>query len=86
MTEPEARTELSKGLAGIYGIQEGLSMAGRVVPGIMNDFNRMLHACRTGESVQEEYRFEDGRAIVRIAGSRVDETVVSYDCVKVTKV
>ena len=86
MTEPEARTELSKGLAGIYGIQEGLSMAGRVVPGIMNDFNRMLHDCPAGESVQEEYRFEDGRSVVFISGRRVDGTVVSYDCVKVTKV
>jgi len=86
MTEPEARTELSKGLAGIYGIQEGFSMAARVIPGIMTDFNRMLHECRAGESIQEEYRFEDGRAIVHIAGRKVDEAVVSYDCVKVTKV
>ena len=86
MTEQEARMELSKGLAGIYGLQEGLRMIGRVVPGIMNDFTRMLHHGRIGEHIQEEFRFEDGYAVVSISGRRVDGSTVSYDFVNVTKV
>ena len=83
MTEQEARAELSKGIVRIYGIQKGLGMAAKVVPGIMNDFNRMLHDSRKEETVQEEYRFEDGRARVFVSGKKLDENHTGYDCVKV---
>lgn len=67
MTEMEAKTKLFEGLSKIYGMQEGLRMAGTVVPGILNDFVRMLNDRHHAE---EEYRLEDGRAKVFIAGRR----------------
>ena len=85
MTESEAKTILCAGLSKVYEIQEGLRMAGTVIPGIMNDFNQMLCGSQPGKTVQEEYRLEDGRARVHISGRMLDGNSVSYDVVQVTE-
>ena len=72
MTELEAKTKIFTGLSKIYGRQEGLRMAGTVVPGIMNDFVRMLN---DRQHAEEEYRLEDGRTMVFLAGRRTGGAV-----------
>lgn len=83
MTEQEAKLKLTAGLSQVYGVTEGIRMAGTVVPGIMNDFSRMVRD-RAGKTVQEEYRLEDGRAVVIMAGKMMNGTV-SYEMVRINE-
>jgi hypothetical protein len=82
MTEQEARTRMIAGLSEIYGIQEGIRMAGTVVPGIMNDFKTLIRK----EQIREEYRLEDGRAVVLLSGKALKDGTVSFDVVRVERV
>jgi hypothetical protein len=84
MTQTEAKTILCAELSKIYGLQEGLRMAGTVIPGIMNDFNQMLERSQCGETVREEYRLEDGRARVFVTGRRTDGNSICYERIQVT--
>lgn len=83
MTEQEAKLKLTAGLSQVYGVTEGIRMAGTVVPGIMNDFSRMVRE-KAGKTVQEEYRLEDGRAVVIMAGKMLNGTV-SYEMVRINE-
>ena len=83
MTEQEAKLKLTAGLSQVYGVTEGIRMAGTVVPGIMNDFSRMVRD-RAGKTVQEEYRLEDGRAVIIMAGKMMNGTV-SYEMVRINE-
>lgn len=83
MTEQEAKLKLTAGLSQVYGVTEGIRMAGTVVPGIMNDFSRMVRE-KAGKTVQEEYRLEDGRAVVIMAGKMMNGTV-SYEMVRINE-
>ena len=85
MTEHEAKMKLTVGLSRIYGVQEGIRMAGTVVPGIMDDFSQMVRD-KLCEYVQEEYRLEDGRAAVFISGKALKNGAVSYESVQITKI
>lgn len=85
MKEQEARARICSGLSKIYGMQEGIRMAGTVVPGIINDFHRMLQNKGTGEQVQEEYRLEDGRASVFVSGRVQKDGSPWYDVVQVKR-
>ena len=57
-------------------------MAGTVVPGIMNDFSQMVRD-KSGETVQEEYRLEDGGGVVILTGKMLKGTI-SYETVQVS--
>ena len=70
MTEQEVKLKICGELSKIYGIEEGIRMAGTVVPGILNDFRKMLSASAPGRTVREEYRLEDGRARVFLSGEK----------------
>ena len=82
MTEQEAKLKLTAGLSQIYGVTEGIRMAGTVVPGIMNDFSQMVRD-KSGETVQEEYRLEDGGGVVILTGKMLKGTI-SYETVQVS--
>ena len=84
MTEQEAKLKIAAGLSQIYGVKEGIRMAGTVVVGIMDDFNQMVRN-KPSESVQEEYRLEDGRATVFISGRTSQNGSVSYESIQITK-
>lgn len=70
MTEQEVKLKMCAELSKIYGIEEGIRMAGTVVPGILNDFRKMLSEGTPGKPVREEYRLEDGRARVYLSGEK----------------
>lgn len=78
MTEQEAKMTVCAGLSRIYGMNEGIRMAGTVVPGIFNDFNQMAGNAAGGKT-SEEYRLEDGNAVIFIAGRALADGTVSYD-------
>ena len=82
MTEQEAKLKLTAELSQIYGVTEGIRMAGTVVPGIMNDFSQMVRD-KSGETVQEEYRLEDGGGVVILTGKMLKGTI-SYETVQVS--
>ena len=84
MTEQEAKLKIAAGLSQIYGVKEGIRMAGTVVVGIMDDFNQIVRN-KPCESVQEEYRLEDGRATVFISGRTSQNGSVSYESIQITK-
>ena len=84
MTEQEAKLKITTGLSQIYGVKEGIRMTGTVVLGIMDDFNQMVRN-KPSESVQEEYRLEDGRATVFISGRRSQNGSVSYESIQIAK-
>ena len=84
MTVQEAKLKITAGLSQIYGMKEGIRMAGTVVVGIMDDFNQMVRN-KPCESVQEEYRLEDGRATVFISGRSSQNGSVSYESIQITK-
>ena len=84
MTEQEAKLKITTGLSQIYGVKEGIRMTGTVVAGIMDDFNQMLRN-KPCESAQEEYRLEDGRAMVSISGKISKNGSVSYDSIQITR-
>ena len=84
MTEQEAKLKITAGLSQIYGVKEGIRMTGTVVAGIMDDFNQMVRN-KPCESVQEEYRLEDGRATVFISGRSSQNGSVSYESIQIAK-
>lgn len=83
MTDKEARLKICSGLSTIYGINEGLRMAGIVVPGIINDFEEMVKKAAEGTIVKEEYRLEDGRAVIFISGKGIRNGSIYYENVRV---
>jgi hypothetical protein len=56
----------------IYGPLQAGNAGGRVVQGILGDFQRMLEMTPTGQTCREEYRMEDGRAVVILTGTRTE--------------
>ena len=54
----------------VYGEKRGPAVCAAVVPGVMGDFRRMLERAAEGEAIREEYRTDDGKTTVRLAGCR----------------
>lgn len=56
----------------IYGPLQAAGAGGRAVQGILGDFQRMLERTPVGQSCREEYRMEDGKAVVILSGIRTE--------------
>lgn len=50
----------------IYGKGKGMGVYTAIMSGIVSDFTGMLKKARAGVMVKEEYRMEDGKAIVYV--------------------
>ena len=85
MNTEEAKARLAARLTEIYGIERGIRMTGTVVPGVINDFEKMLRRAGDGEPVQETYRMEDRRSVIRISGQRLGR-VSFYESVTVEEI
>ena len=59
--------EVIKKLDGWYGPGQGFSVYTTIMPGILRDFNQMLQE-NPGQTVQEEYRLEDGKGSLFLSG------------------
>ena len=54
----------------IYGSGKGIGIYTTVMPGIIADFERMIKSSKVGSRVSEQYRLEDGRAVLIASGSK----------------
>ena len=68
MADEKLQAALTGQLTEIYGMAEGLKTAAVVIPGILRDFRGMLGDLPKGGRAQEEYRTEDGRAVIILTG------------------
>ncbi len=57
-------------LDGIYGKGRGMEVYTNIMPGILADFEKMVKKSATGTRISEQYRTEDGRAVLTVTGSR----------------
>jgi hypothetical protein len=79
MADEKLQAALTGQLAEIYGMAEGLKTAAVVIPGIMRDFQSMLGDLPKGGRAQEEYRTEDGRAVIILTGLKDSKGRTSVD-------
>ena len=63
----------------LYGERSGMKVYMTIMPGILSDFQKMLSSSTIGETVTEEYRLEDGKGIIVMAGKRDASGNVSID-------
>ena len=68
MADEKLQAALTGQLTEIYGMAEGLKTAAVVIPGILRDFRGMLGDLPKGGRAREEYRTEDGRAVIILTG------------------
>lgn len=57
-------------LDGIYGMGRGMEVYTNIMPGILADFEKMVKKSATGARISEQYRTEDGRAVLTVTGSK----------------
>lgn len=72
-------------LDSIYGSGSGMKVYTTIMPGILGDFNRMLEGSQKGMTLKEEYRLEDGKAVLYVTGVRLANGQTDID-VKVGKI
>ncbi|MBR6470103.1 MAG: hypothetical protein IKS84_06965 [Lachnospiraceae bacterium] len=54
----------------IYGKGKGMEIYTNIMPGILADFENMVKKSATGARITEQYRTEDGRAVLTATGSK----------------
>ena len=57
-------------LDGIYGKGRGMEVYTKIMPGILADFEKMVKTSKAGQKITEQYRTEDGRAVLTATGSK----------------
>mgnify|MGYP002624059976 CR=1 FL=1 len=62
-----------------YGYEKGMQVFMTVMPGIMADFRKMLAASPVGMPVMEEYKLEDGKAVITLSGRRLSNGAQEID-------
>ena len=70
-------------LSAVYGPAEAIVRQATVLPGILEDFRKMLLASDGGRTVTETYHCEDGRLTVVLEGRR--QKVPSGDRLTITR-
>ena len=55
----------------IYGQEEGMRIFMTIMPGITADFQKMLRQAKPDETVEEIYRVDDRKAVIRMKGKRL---------------
>ena len=56
--------------ARVYGARRAPKVCAAVMPGVMGDFRKTVLAAPEGMTVREEYRTDDRRTEIRLAGRR----------------
>ena len=60
----------------IYGKGRGMEVYTNIMPGILADFEKMVKTSKAGDKITEQYRTEDGRAVLTATGTKSDNGIL----------